>query len=357
MAENDSAEEKTEPPSDKKRSESRQKGSVAKSTEVNSVLVLLIGVWILNISAPWMYRQIVGYFNHTWMLMSQPMLAEATIQSLIINAILFAAKICLPVLGGVLVIGVVANVAQVGLLFTMKPLMPDLAKINPISGMGKLFSMRSFVELIKSILKLAVIGIVAYLSIRAEFDKFLTIADTTVPAIWVFLLKTSYIVIMKIILVLIIIAILDIIYQRYDHEKSLKMSHQELKEERKQMEGDPQIKSRIRTLQREMARRRMMKEVPKATVVVTNPTHIAIALQYEPEAMKAPLVLAKGKRLIAQRIRAIAEAAGVPIVEDKPLARAMYDKIEVGFEIPAEFFTAIAEILAYVYRLKNRMAA
>jgi flagellar biosynthetic protein FlhB len=183
------------------------------------------------------------------------------------------------------------------------------------------------------------------------------LADSALPVIWVFMLKVSYSVLMKIIMVLIVLAILDFIWQRFSHEKSLRMSKQELKEEHKQMEGDPQIKARVRSLQREMARRRMYKEIPKATVVVTNPTHIAIALQYDSAVMKAPVVLAKGKRLIAERIREIARTAGVPIVEDKPLARAMYDKIDVGFEIPMEFFTAVAEILAYVYRLKNRAAA
>ena len=158
-------------------------------------------------------------------------------------------------------------------------------------------------------------------------------------------------------MVLIIIAILDYAYQRYDHEKRLKMSHQELKEERKQMEGDPQVKARIRSLQREMARRRMMEQVPKATVVVTNPTYIAIAMRYEPAENDAPIVVAKGKRVIAERIKEIARENNVPIVEDKPLARAMYDKVDIGQPIPVEFFTAVAEILAYVYRLKNRTAA
>jgi flagellar biosynthetic protein FlhB len=172
-----------------------------------------------------------------------------------------------------------------------------------------------------------------------------------------FLLSISYKVIFRIALVLVFLAILDYLYQRYEYERSLKMTKQEIKEEHKQSEGDPQIKARVRSLQREMARRRMMQEVPKATVVVTNPTSIAIALKYEPQEMQTPKVIAKGKRLIAEQIKKLALEAGVPIVEDKPLASAMYDKVDVGDDIPVEFFTAIAEVLAYVYRLKKRDAA
>jgi flagellar biosynthetic protein FlhB len=171
------------------------------------------------------------------------------------------------------------------------------------------------------------------------------------------LLKTGLEIVLRIALVLIVLALLDYAYQRFEHEKNLKMTKQEVKEEQKQMEGDPQVKSRIRGLQREMARRRMMQEVPEATVVVTNPTFIAIALKYEPQKSDAPLVVAKGKRVIAEKIREIAREHDIPIVEDRPLARSMYDKVDVGLAIPMEFFTAVAEIMAYVFRLKNRKAA
>jgi flagellar biosynthetic protein FlhB len=171
------------------------------------------------------------------------------------------------------------------------------------------------------------------------------------------MMALSFKVILRIALVLLVLAILDYAYQRYEHEKGLKMTKQEIKEEHKQAEGDPQIKSRVRSLQREMARRRMMQEVPKATVVVTNPTYIAIAMRYEPGEMEAPKVIAKGKRLIAEQIKKLALGAGVPIIEDKPLARAMYDKVNVGDDIPMEFFSAVAEILAYVYKLRKKEAA
>jgi flagellar biosynthetic protein FlhB len=198
---------------------------------------------------------------------------------------------------------------------------------------------------------------VAFITIRGEFETMLTLCHTSVGAIWMFILFLSFKIVFRVALVLVLLAILDYAYQKYEHEKKLKMTRQEVKEERKQMEGDPLVKSRIRSLQREMARRRMMEEVPKATVVVTNPTHLAIAIRYEPEEMETPVVLAKGKQYVAERIKEIALKENIPVVEDKPLARAMYDMIEPGDEIPVQFFNAVAEILAYVYKLKNKVAA
>jgi flagellar biosynthetic protein FlhB len=356
MAE-ESSEEKSEAPSEKRRQEAREKGTVAKSTEINSVLVLLAGIVLLKVFGPWMIQQMAAGIVEFIKISSDTNMNYDRVILVTNMAMVLLAKMTLPVALGIMIIGIVANVAQVGFLFTLKPLMPNFEKINPISGFQRLFSMRSVIETIKNIAKLSVIGIVAYLTLKGEFDKMLVLSDASVGMIWTFTVATAYKVIMNIALVLIIIAILDYAYQRYDVEKKLKMSKQEVKEEHKQMEGDPQVKSRIRSLQREMARRRMMQEVPRATVVVTNPTHIAIALRYEASENDAPVVLAKGKQLIAQRIKSIALENHIPVVEDKPLARAMYDKIEIGSPIPMEFFTAIAEILAYVYKLKNRSAA
>jgi len=353
----DSAGEKSEAPSDKKRQDAREKGTVAKSTEINSVIVLLTGIYMLKWFGPWMYEQIASSTVAFFAAIKDTSMSHTRCITLVTDALILLAKTALPVAGAIMITGVIANVAQIGFLFTLKPLMPDLAKINPIAGFGRLFSMRSIVETIKNIVKLTIIGVVAYYTLKAEYPRMIQLADTPVITIWFFMLTVGFEVMLRIALVLIIIAILDYAYQRFDHEKKLKMSHQELKEERKQMEGDPQIKSRIRSLQREMARRRMMEQVPKATVIVTNPTYIAIALRYEPSEQDAPIVVAKGKRVIAERIRKIAREHNIPIVENKPLARAMYDKVEPGQPIPVEYFNAIAEIMAYVYRLKNRSAA
>jgi flagellar biosynthetic protein FlhB len=356
MAE-ESAEEKTEAPSEKRRQDAREKGTVAKSTEINSVVVLLTGILMLRFAGPWIYRQIAAAVVDYYSGISTISLTQETLISLAYKALLLFGKAALPIAGAIMIAGMIANVVQIGFLFTLKPLVPDFQKINPISGFGRLFSLRSLFEAAKNIVKLTIIAVVAWLTLKAEFPKMLQLSDTSVGMIWLFILSVGFKVMLRIAIVLIIIAILDYGYQRYEHEKKLKMTQQELKEERKQMEGDPQIKARIRALQREMARRRMMQQVPKATVVVTNPTYIAIALRYEPGEQDAPVVVAKGKRTLAERIKAIALDNDIPVVENKPLARAMYDKVEPGWPIPVEFFTAIAEIMAYVYRLRNRSAA
>jgi flagellar biosynthesis protein FlhB len=356
MAE-ESFEEKTEAPSEKRRQEAREKGNVAKSNEVNSVLVLLAGIFLLKLLGPY----IMNVFNNELVLrfksISNTSMDNARLINLLYASTLFGLKVMLPIGGGIMVIGVLANFIQIGVLFTTQPLIPKLEKINPISGAKRLFSVRSLIETIKNIAKIAIVVIIAYLTIKGKFEETMVLSNASIPVIWAFTLQVAFTIMWRIALILIFIAILDYAYQRYEHEKQLKMTHQEVKEERKQLEGDPQVKSRIRSLQREMARRRMMDEVPKATVVVTNPTYIAIALRYEPSETKEPVVVAKGKRAIARRIKEVAQKESIPVVEDKPLARAMYEKVEIGMPIPIEFFTAVAEILAYVYRLKNRSAA
>lgn len=356
MAE-ESNDEKSEAPSEKKRQDAREKGTVAKSTEINSVLVLLTALFLIKFLGPWIVKELSGGMVEFLRLISETEMDTAKLIMIMRKAIVLLAKTAAPVTVGIMIMGIVANVAQIGFLFTTKPLAPKFEKINPISGFKRLFSMRSIVETLKNIVKLSVISIVAYITLKNEFDSMQVLSDASILTIWSFSLAVSYKIILRIALAMVIIAILDYAYQRFEHEKQLKMTHQEVKEERKQMEGDPQVKSRIRSLQREMARRRMMEQVPKATVVVTNPTHLAIALKYEPKENDAPIVVAKGKDLIAQRIKKLAKEHNVPVVEDKPLARSMYDKVEVGFPIPVEFFTAVAEVMAYVYRLKNRTAA
>jgi len=349
--------ERTEAPTSKRRSEARKEGNVARSTEINSVVVLFVGVLVIRILAPAIYGELRKLFEFACGFIDNPHIDERTIMYIFNMSLLSTAKIVLPIAIGILVMGIAANILQVGWLLTTKPLSPKFSKINPITGFRRLVSMRSVVEAIKNILKLIIIGYVVYFSIRSEMKPMLLLGDAPVGGILLFILQLSFKIILRIVLVMIFLALLDYAYQRYEHEKNLKMTKQEIKDERKQLEGDPQIKMRIRRVQLEMARRRMMREVPRATVVVTNPTFIAIALRYEAPDMDTPVVVAKGKRLVAERIKQIAVEAGVPIVEDKPLARAMYDKVEIGDKIPVEFFTAVAEILAYVYRLKNKMAA
>jgi flagellar biosynthesis protein FlhB len=355
MAE-DSSQEKEEAPSEKKRDDARKKGTVAKSTEVNSVFVLLTAIFLLRLVGPWMMREFDAHIRDYFALCSLTDMSMQRLIELSQGAIVLLIKIILPFAGAILCAGVLANVVQIGLLFTFEPMTPKLEKLNPLSGLKRIFSMRTVVETIKNILKIILIGYIAYATIKGEYEILLTLADVSVMMIWQFVLTSAYDIFLRTALVMLIIALADYGYQRYEHEKKLKMSHQEIKEEHKQMEGDPQVKARIRALQREMSRRKMMDQVPQASVVVTNPTHLAIALLYDPEKNDAPLVVAKGKDLLALRIKKIAEENDVPLYEDKPLARAMYDMVEVGSPIPSEFFEAVAQIIAYVYKLKGKKA-
>ncbi|GBU23150.1 flagellar biosynthetic protein flhB [Fibrobacteres bacterium R8-0-B4] len=357
MAE-DSSQEKEEAPSEKKREDTRKKGQVAKSTEVNSVFVLLTAIFLLRLVGPWMMREFDTHIRDYFALCSVADMSMQRLIDLSQGAIVLLLKVILPFAGAILCAGVLANVVQIGLLFTFEPMIPKLEKLNPLSGLKRIFSMRTVVETIKNILKIILIGYIAYATIKGEYEILITLADASVAMIWQFVLASAYDIFLRTALVMLLIALADYGYQRYEHEKKLKMSHQELKEEHKQMEGDPQVKARIRALQREMARRKMMDQVPQASVVVTNPTHLAIALSYDPDKNPnaAPMVVAKGKDLLALRIKKIAAENDIPIREDKELARAMYDKIEVGQEIPYEFFAAVAEIMAWVYGLKGKKA-
>ncbi len=350
--------EKTEAATPKKKSDARGKGNVAKSTEVNSVVVLLSALVFLRFYVPFMGEALMDVMRRYIALLDHDLLYANGIvpyMALIKDGVTLVIKIFLPVALIILLFGVTVNIAQIGFLFTLEPLQPKLSKINPISGFGKFFALKSFIEAFKNIMKLIIIGSVAYVTVKGEFATALRAGNETVGGITVYLLLLAYKVSMRIVLAMIILAIFDFVFQRYSHEKQLKMTKQEIKDERKNQDGNPEVKGRIRQLQREMAQRRMIEEVPKATVVVTNPTHLSIAIRYDELTMETPQILAKGADNIALKIREIATENKIPLVEDKPLARAMYDKVEPGDEVPIEFFNAVAEILAYVYRLQGKV--
>ncbi|HWQ61510.1 MAG TPA: flagellar biosynthesis protein FlhB, partial [Negativicutes bacterium] len=264
-------------------------------------------------------------------------------------------KAVLPVMLVVLVISLAVNLLQVGFVFSLEPLMPQLDRINPISGFQRLFSLRAIAELVKSLCKLTIIGYFVYRFIMRETALVpqLIGADLTDS-----LRYTAGLVVnlaLEIGAVILVLAALDYFYQWWEYNKSLKMSKQEIKEEFKQTEGNPQIKGKIKERQRAMAMRRMMQEVPKATAVVTNPTHFAVAIRYD-KSMSAPEVVAKGQDFLAERIKQVAKENRVAVVENKPLARALYATVEVGDNIPPELYQAVAEVLAYVFRLKKRLS-
>jgi flagellar biosynthetic protein FlhB len=241
----------------------------------------------------------------------------------------------------------------VGFFFTTEALAPKLAKLNPLEGMRRIVSLRGAVELVKSLTKVLFVGGIAYLVVRREVQGMAGLMLLPVPAIFGFTVQTAFRVILYVGIGLALLAAADYLYQRWQYERSLRMTKQEIKDENRQAEGDPKIKARIRALQREMARKRMMQAVPQADVVITNPTHLAVALKFDVATMQAPKVVAKGAGHMAARIRDVARESGVPLVEQKPLAQALYKSVPLEGAIPAELYRAVAEILAYVYRLKG----
>lgn len=267
-------------------------------------------------------------------------------------------RVSAPFIITIMEVGLVANYAQVGPLFTLDPLTPKFSKINPFTGMKRiLFSRKAFVELIKNILKIIVVGLIAYYSIKGHVQDYVPLMDQSAVQLFAYVGRESISLGLKISIALVLMAVLDFMFQKYDYERSIRMTKQEIKEEMKQMEGDPQIKARIRSIQRESARCRMMEDIPEADVVITNPVEIAVALKYAPKDMESPKVVAKGRKKVAEKIRKIAMEHDIPVVEDKPLAWALFKAVKIGEFIPENLFHAVAEILAYVYKLKNKKLA
>jgi len=264
------------------------------------------------------------------------------------------ATMLLPLLLTTFVLTLGCHLLQTGFLFSLHSLAPQWSHLNPAQGLQNIFSMRGLTEMVKSLLKIGVIGYVAYRTIIAEVEHFLLLSARDVVSIAQYVGQSTLHVCMRASYVMIALAVFDYAWQRWQFEKSLRMSKQEIKEESKAQEGDPQLKARIRSIMREMARKRMMQDVPKATVVVTNPTHLAIALAYRRDEMEAPQVVAKGAGYVAERIKAIAQEHAIPLVENKPIAQQLFKTIDIGETIPEDLYKAVAEILAYVYRLEKR---
>jgi flagellar biosynthetic protein FlhB len=275
---------------------------------------------------------------------------------LFIGIIIVLAKTAFPIMGMIMAVGLFINFMQVGINFTTEPLGFKLENLNPINGMGRIFSKRALVELVKSIFKILIIGSFVYNFLKDEILQIPKLLYLELAASLPNIADVIFSLAFKIIGVYFILSVFDYAFQKWSTFQSLKMSKQEVKEEFKQMEGDPQIKGKIRSKQREMAMSRMMQEVPNADVVVTNPTHFAVALKYD-RGMPAPQVVAKGQDFVAQKIKDTAREAGVTIVENRPLARALYASVEIGDTVPKELYKSVAEVLAYVYRLKHRRYA
>ncbi|WP_153720421.1 flagellar biosynthesis protein FlhB [Sporosarcina cascadiensis] len=348
--------EKTEKATPKKREDSRKKGQVLKSQDVTSAIVLLSVFTFMFFAAGFMRDNFFVFFRESFThFIPIHILDEDQVMLVYMNILKQMAVILLPIMIIAVIASVAANLLQFGLLFTGEPLKFDLKKIDPIKGLKRIFSIRAIVELLKSVLKISFIGTVTTLVIWMNLGQVLDLAFRTPHMILLTIAKLVGMMGIIASLVLLFISILDFLYQKFDYEKNLRMSKQDIKDEHKNMDGDPLIKSRIKQRQREMAMRRMMQEIPEADVVITNPTHFAIALKYDDEQMDSPIVVAKGADFIAQKIKMIAKENEIVMVENRPLARAMFDQVEIGDRIPEEFFKAVAEILAYVYRIQRKI--
>ena len=351
MSDNNDA-EKTESATPRKREKAREEGNVAKSREIPTVLILLSSLITLTLAGSWMFWNLTDFMHSIFLGVGTADIRVETVNTLLHIVIKKVVLILLPLLSVLIIAGIAGNLFQVGFMWSGKTLKPKLSKLNPISGIKKLFSLKSLVELFKSILKLIIVGGVAYLAIKSEIDNFPGLVQFSVIELITFIGKVAFKITLYTCLVLIILAALDYFYQRWQYEKDLKMTKQEVKDEYKMREGDPKVKARIKSVQREMAQKRMMEAVPEATVIITNPTHLAIAIKFQID-MPAPLLVAKGAGFIAKQIKEIAQKHSIPVIEQKTLARIIYKTVEINEYIPEDLYKAVAEILAYVYRLKG----
>lgn len=347
--------EKTEKATPKQRQEARKKGQVAKSHEISQAVTLLscfLLLWIMGSSFGSSFTNILrGSLTR----INQKDITINNVHSFLNQLTLESVFIVAPILLAVFLSGLIANFMQVGFLFTMEPLKMDLKKIDPLQGAKRLLSLRSIIELFKSILKVLLTSAIASMVLWKAKDDLIILSQKSIANVLSLVSSLTLNLGLFISLFLFVLAVLDYIYQRYEHEKSIRMSKQDIKDEAKKSEGDPLIKGKIRQRQREMAMRRMMQEIPKADVVITNPTHFAVAVRYDASEMKAPMVIAKGKDHVALKIKEIAAQENIITMENKPLARALFAEVEIGQEIPESLFKAVAEVLAYVYRLKRKV--
>ena len=348
-------EEKTEEATPKRKEDTRKRGQVAKSIEINSAFVIIAAFFALNVLGKFIYNELINFMGKIFTTLAVPDLTISSFVVLFMNAGLVFLKVTMPIMLVIIVVSLAVNFAQVGFMFTLEPLIPDFNRLNPISGFGRLFSKRSLVELMKALAKVFIIGYFIYRFLLKEVYQMPKLMSTdlldALGKVSSMTVELAY----QVGIIMLVLAALDYLYQWYDHKESIKMSKQEVKEEMKQNEGDPQIKGKIKERQRAIAMKRMMQDVPKADVVVTNPTHFAVALKYKDD-MPAPIVVAKGKDMIAARIKEIAREHDVTIVENRPLAQSLYKTTDIGDIIPPELYQAVAEVLAYVYRLKKKLS-
>ncbi|MGM0501134.1 MAG: flagellar biosynthesis protein FlhB [Bacillota bacterium] len=343
--------EKTEDPTPKKKKEAREEGQVAESKELNTALTLLFSFIALLFVMPYIVKEIMRFITKAYTQYFSMELTLLNFNNLILEIMLFILKLIAPIFSTVIVIGVLSSILQIGFLFSPKIITPDFSKLNPIQGFKQMFSIKSLVELVKSVVKIIIVILISYFTIKGVLPKLLTLIYSDARRVMALLGELSFDLGIRVSLVFLVLGIVDLFYQQWQHKEDLKMSKKEVEEERKQSEGNPEIKSQRKQKQQEMAQKRMMQDVPEADVVITNPTHFAVAIKFDLDDMEAPIVVAKGQGELAKKIKEVAQESEIEIVEEKPLARALYRMVEIGEEIPPELYQAVAEILAYVYEM------
>ncbi len=347
-------EEKTEKATPKKRRDQRKKGNVLQSKEIVTAVSVLGIFTAMRLLIGLITKAVLAYSGSIYEHIGETEVSADTIIPIFTNVITVVAICVGPICLIAIFLGIIPTVAQTKGLFTMEALKPKFSRLNPLSGIKKLFSLDAIVSILKGLIEVIIISVVIYNEMQSRMNKFIELMNAGVMQGVAYALLSIFDLVMLICIMLVFVAAADFLFQWWRFEKKIMMSKQEVKEEFKQMEGDPQIKSKIRQRQQQMAARRMMQDVPKADVVVRNPTHFAVALKYDQDKNKAPQVVAKGKDYLARRIVSIAEENDVMTIENPPLARSLYSMVDVGREIPAELYNAVAEVLTVVYREKHK---
>jgi len=355
MAEEQDKSQQTEEPTSKRTDDARKKGQVPQSREPSTAIAFMIAasLGISGIGAMAMNRLSAlmhDYLGGTMSINSNPEGMQVLMFDVIANLVWIVLPISLPII----LFGMLATFLISGPVFTFETLQPKLEKVSPLKGVARLFSTKALAEFVKSLLKIIVISLASITVISSLWEKSNGATERSPTAIAKLAAEGSLSIVAITALIFFLIAIVDVIYQRWEHSKSLRMSTKEITDEHKETEGDPQVKARIRRIQSEQARSRMMADVPNADVIITNPTHIAVALGYEPGNRGAPKVLAKGKGIIAQKIREIGRENHIPLQENRPLARSLFKYVKLGDEIPEHLYEAVAIILAEIFRMKNK---
>jgi flagellar biosynthesis protein FlhB len=346
--------DKTEKPTPKRRGDARKEGQVARSMDMNGAIVLLASLMVLAAMAPKMMESLKEMMTNTLLAIQTPeVVTKEGLGPIVTSNVMVLVRVVAPIAAVCMVAGLIVNVAQVRWHPSFKPIKPNFKKLNPLTGAKNVFGVQMVFESGKTIAKVGAVGGIAALSLFPKFDELAALVGMPPQALLPHVAHLILGIAERAGAAYLVIAVIDFIWQRYRHEKQLKMSKQEIKEEGKSQESPQEVKSAIRRRQMEQARRRMMDDVPTADVVVTNPTHYAVALRYDGDKL-APEVVAKGKDLIAFQIRKIAKDHGVPVIADPPLARGLHKSVEVGQEIPEDFFQAVAQLLAFVYRVAGR---